>query len=95
MNLELPSPREFFRAISIGHVERRLLAYSVLVGIAGNMSMSTGGKIIIDKLVTGLGPADYLPVPDDKNLSFVPKSVRMSKGKKSMANVPMSVKAPE
>lgn len=34
MNSELPSIREFFRALSIGPVERRLMAMSVLVGIA-------------------------------------------------------------
>ncbi len=38
-------------------------AYSILTGIAANISIRTGKPVVIEKLVKGIGMPDYPPMP--------------------------------
>ena len=67
-------------------------AYSILVGIAANKSISSGTMIKIDDLVKGLPAPDFAPMPgENENISFVADAALMSGGVEVKANVPQPV----
>ena len=67
-------------------------AYSVLLGIAANKSMSTGKMINIDDLVEGLPDPDFVPnAGNNEIVSFVSDGRLMNGDQEVVANVPESV----
>jgi len=67
-------------------------AYSILLGIAANNSMSTGKMITIDDLVKGLPAPDFaLNSDNDKAIPFVSNARLMAGEQEVQANVPQKI----
>ncbi len=60
-----PEPDKYLR-----RADQRSGAYSILTGVAANLSMATGQRVMIDDLVKGIGRPDYTPMPVQVPLSF-------------------------
>ena len=67
-------------------------AYSILVGIAANKSISSDAMIKIDDLVKGLPSPDFALMPgEDENIPYVTDATLMAGGTEVKANVPESL----
>ena len=55
--------------------DHRAGAYSILTGIAANVSLATGTPVDISSLVKNIGRPDYPPMPaSDAPLQLIPKN---------------------
>ncbi len=70
-------------------------AYSILTGIAANLSMKEKKDIEIDELVTGLPEPKFAANGGDGKIEYVEDATRMSGGKPAEANIPMDISAPQ
>jgi hypothetical protein len=62
-----PAPDKYFRA-----ADERAGACSILVGIAANRSLETGGKVVVRDLVPDLAPPEYAPMPSPREAVPMP-----------------------
>lgn len=72
-------------------------AHAILVGIAANQSMKMGRAVGADNLVTGLPEAQYPSALENAKeaIEYVENAERIAQGKRSLANIPMKLDAPE
>jgi predicted dehydrogenase len=71
-------------------------AYSILTGIAANISMTTGKDVKVSNLVSGIPEPEYTPIPgEDEHISYVKDVKHMSGGVIAEANIPKKSSVPQ